>query len=74
MSAAVHQVPAYVPEAVGRITHDVAWDCDSFDLFGNQCVAQGSFQACGAEMAEELKALCERDSFKRNVRIVPRAS
>lgn len=73
MSAAVRAVPAYVPEAHGRITHDVTWEYDSFDENG-PCVAENSFQACGVEHARELEVYCKADANKRNVRIVPRAS
>lgn len=68
---AAHAVPAYVPEAMGAITHDIEWEYDSFDANG-PCVGTNSFQACGAEMATELEALAKADTFKRNVRVVAR--
>jgi hypothetical protein len=72
VSAAVHAVPAYMPRADERITHDVEWDYDSFDLAGAPCVETDSFQAYGIEHARELERLCKADVFKRNVRIVAR--
>jgi len=65
-------VPAYEEQTRSVITHDVFYDYDSWDLLGHPCVEVGSFQAYSAEQAEALESLCKRDSFKRNVRVVPR--